>query len=129
MTTTIDQMVTSSLQTAGLGGYASRAEPITRALIEREQELAGDIIAFAVGKGLTSDQARDALAGLGMHVPGLSSVGTGTMINPRAGTVASATSQNDADGTEDSVAMMLARIDARLNDLTSFARENGYQGI
>lgn len=130
MQTTIEQTCATALNAAGLGSYISQARPVVTRLVEREENLARDLITWAGQHGLPEDQARQMLHAYGMHVPQLVSVQTFSgdapqQAAPPVGTVASAQQQNE--GT-DPLAQTLARIEQTLNGLTQFARENGYQG-
>jgi hypothetical protein len=65
----IRETISNSLRSSGLSGYARQAEPIIVALEEREAGMSKQLIDFATENGLTSDQARDVLTGMGMEVP------------------------------------------------------------
>lgn len=65
----IRETVADSLQSAGLNGYFRQAEPVIVALEEREASNSKALIDFATENGLTTEQARDVLSGMGMQLP------------------------------------------------------------
>ena len=106
---TINEVVQRSLTDAGYGGYSQYARPVVTALVDREHQIAGQIIEYARTQGLDEEDARAALAEVGMEVP------------PEPG---------EAEATEDpsDLGGVLGRIEEALSGLTQFAREHGYRG-
>ena len=122
MSSSIAETVNGAPNQAGLGQYQSHARPVVEALNTREQSMAEQLITFATQQGLSEEDASAALRQIGMTLP-----------NPPAiGTVASADAANqtatmEAEGGDNAdLGTVLARINATLEDLAGFARQNGW---
>lgn len=119
MSSTIEETIEQALAKSGLGSYARQAGPVVDALVRRESQIATDLIGFASQKGLSEAEATEAIRATGLCVP-------------TTGTLASADAQNQAGmaGGEpggDDLTATLARINATLEDLSGFARQNGWR--
>lgn len=65
----IHDTVTTELRKAGLQGYATQAQPIVTALVQREEAGIARILDMAKDEGLSEAKVRAAFEGLGAHVP------------------------------------------------------------
>lgn len=110
--TTINETVQTSLTAAGRGEYLGYAEPVITALVNREQEIVGNLLTFAQNSDLDPEAVRATLAEAGLHMPPAPQVAENTQAPTAEGDVASA----------------LGRIEQALTGLTEFARRNGYNG-
>jgi hypothetical protein len=113
----IDQTISDALRSSGLGSYARQAQPIVDTLVQREAQIAADLIAFAEQQGLRRSDARAALEATGMTVPTLQ---PGSLPSLEQANRAAETADSDA-----SVDMMLARINERLGNLEQIAQRHG----
>lgn len=62
----IQETVESALREAGLTEYISRAKPVITALEEREYDITEQLVSYAAGHGLPTDEAREALGMRGL---------------------------------------------------------------
>lgn len=113
--TTINETVEQSMNAAGLGGYRNNVAPVVTALINREQQIVGNLLTFAQNSDLDVAAVRNSLADAGLHMP----------VEAPAAPEAAATVGQQVDA---GVAAALARIEQALTGLTTFARRNGYNG-
>jgi len=125
--TTINETVDQSLRQAGYEGYSSYARPVVTALVSREQEIAGRLIEYAQRTDLNVDAVREALTGVGMHMP--QAAPPAAQAPPRPAPAGFPTeAQAPPATTEGDIGTVLGRIEETLSGLVGFARENGYRG-
>jgi hypothetical protein len=125
---TIQETVQDALASSGYGQYASYAQPVVTALVNREQEIVGQLIQFAERADLDVEAVRSTFADAGLHMPTPPTQNIAAAPPPRP---APAGFAEDTAATPDAapdLAATLARIEQTLTGLTSFARENGYRG-
>lgn len=101
----INTVVETSLRESGRGAYISYAAPVVSALTEREQEIAENLIQFAVSKGLSQEEAKAAVEQAGLTLP----------VEPEPEPVAVEAST-------------LSSLQRSIESLTRFARQHGYRG-
>lgn len=65
---TIRETVASSMDRAGISGYATYADPVIADLTEREHQICDNLIEFATSQGLSQDAAEAALSEAGLSV-------------------------------------------------------------
>lgn len=104
---TIQQTVEQALGTQYVRQYRTHVDRVVSALVQREEGLCDEVVGLADENGVDADEAREALAGTGMHTPH---------------------SRGDNGGDNSGVSEALARIQQTLDSLTTFARRNGYRG-
>lgn len=74
----INDTVTAELRNRGLNAYATQAEPVVTALVQREEGIADEIIEAARSEGINPDQVRTVLTNAGMHVATPTTAAAGT---------------------------------------------------
>jgi hypothetical protein len=112
--TSINETVNQSLRQAGYGSYGQYAAPVVSALVDREQQIVGQLIQFATQNGLSEEQARDTLRNIGMEVP-----------TPQPQMTQQSQQQGQGDGD---LAATLSRIEQALSGMDRWARTQGYNG-
>jgi vacuolar-type H+-ATPase subunit I/STV1 len=103
-TTTIEQTVETTLRNAGYGSYVNQARPVVEKLRVREQEISDRLLEMATTAGLDSDEARRLLVEAGIEV------------------------RPEPEPEPETVEQTLASIKRSIEELTAFARSNGYRG-
>jgi hypothetical protein len=114
----IEGTITTSLRNSGQLDYLSYARPVIAALEDREREISRQLIEYAVDRaGMDEDTVLSYLAGVGMEV---SSRGV-TPEMPADPFV-------DQPLTGQHLAETLTRLAQQVDQLTAFARRNGFRG-
>lgn len=104
----ITEVASAQMERVGFRSYVGQAQPVLRALEDREAEIVRNLTSAATNLGLPEAEARDLLRECGLTVPVF-------------------TVQNQGQGGEDTPAWA-QQIMQRLDSLTDFARRNGYSG-
>ena len=109
----ITQTVRAALNSAGYGSYISYAGPVIEALTARETDLSEKLVDYAVDAGADGDEVRNYLREIGMAV---------TVIEPEP------EDTDDSDtGALGRIEQLLTHLTGRVDNLTDFARRNGYR--
>lgn len=112
MSTTIEETVRTSLRESGRDGYFTYAEPVIRALVERERSISERLIAQGEDQlELDREEIADLLSEAGLSVP-----------------VQAPAEQVEGEGQLGRIEQMLTSLTERIESLTTFARRNGYSG-
>jgi uncharacterized protein YhaN len=112
MSTTIEETVRTSLRESGRDGYFTYAEPVIRALVERERSISERLIAQGEDQlELDREEIADLLSEAGLSVP-----------------VQAPIEQVEGEGQLGRIEHMLTSLTERIESLTTFARRNGYSG-
>jgi hypothetical protein len=119
---TIHDTVSHALRETGLGDYISRAAPVIEALQRREAENSTQLLAWAEEFNLDSETVRDRLADLGLELEPEEDEDSEEDEGP----------EEDEDPEEQvgdgDLSDRLDRLISRVNELTEFARRNGFNG-
>jgi uncharacterized protein YhaN len=112
MSTTIEETVRTSLRESGREGYFTYAEPVVRALVDRERAISERLMAQGEEQlELDREEIADLLSEAGLSVP-----------------VQAPIEQVEGEGQLGRIEQMLTSLTERIESLTTFARRNGYSG-
>jgi predicted metal-dependent phosphoesterase TrpH len=114
MSTTIEETVRTSLRESGREGYFTYAEPVIRALVDRERYISERLIAQGEDQlELDREEIADLLSEAGLSVPVQAPIEQ---------------VEGNGDGQLGRIEHMLANLTERVESLTRFAQRNGYSG-
>lgn len=116
---TIHDTVSHALRETGLGDYINRAAPVIEALQRREAENSTQLLAWAEEFNLDSETVRDRLADLGLELEPEEDEDSEEDGGPE---------EDEEDEDPEDLSDRLDRLISRVNELTEFARRNGFNG-
>jgi predicted metal-dependent phosphoesterase TrpH len=114
MSTTIEETVRTSLRESGREGYFTYAEPVVRALVDRERAISETLMAKGEEQlELDREEIADLLSEAGLSVPVQAPIEQ---------------VEGNGEGQLGRIEHMLTSLTERIESLTTFARRNGYSG-